>query len=318
MRKAQDKIQALKQEIAKVIVGQHTLVEALLIALLADGHLLLEGMPGLAKTKAVTTLARAVACTFRRIQFTPDLLPSDLIGTSIYNPRDGTFSVQKGPVFANIVLADEINRAPAKVQSALLEVMEERQVTIGGETFAAKHPFLVMATQNPIEQEGTYPLPEAQQDRFLMKVCLNYPTKEEEKAILYRLLIETKKEKVKAVAVPADIFAARAAVGDIYVDAKIVDYIVDIVVATRGKKVGSLDTAKMLTFGASPRATLALTKAAKAHAFLSKRAFVSPHDVKTMAPAVLRHRLGLTYEAQADGITVDNVINRLLNNVVIP
>ncbi len=311
-------VDRLRAEIAKVIVGQQQLVDRLLIALLADGHVLLEGVPGLAKTLAVRTLAAALNSRFQRIQFTPDLLPADLIGTQIYNPRDGTFSVRLGPIFANIVLADEINRAPAKVQSALLEAMQERQVTIGGEPHALPEPFLVLATQNPIEQEGTYPLPEAQVDRFMLKVRVGYPTRDEERRIVEAEARTRRARDVRPVVEPAAILAARAVVDEIYVDEKIREYVLDIVLATRDPAAFKLDLAPYIRYGASPRATICLTLAARAHAFLNGRGYVTPQDVKSVAPDVLRHRILPTYEAEAEDITADTMISRILSELPVP
>lgn len=308
----------VKAEIGKVIVGQTELIDKMLIALLADGHLLVEGMPGLAKTLAVNTLAKAIQCDFKRIQFTPDLLPADLIGTSIFNPRDGSFSIKKGPIFTNIVLADEINRAPAKVQSALLEVMQEKQATIGGQSFPTGNPFLVLATQNPIEQEGTYILPEAQTDRFMLKVKITYPSREEEKTIMGRMGNLAKKPEVKAVITAEDVLKVRAIVDNIYVDDKVNNYIVDLIFATRFPKEFKIDIDGLLEFGASPRASIALKLAGKAHAFLAGRGYVSPNDIKAIAHDVLRHRLRRTYEAEAEDISSDEIINRILNTVPVP
>lgn len=313
-----EKFQAAKAEIAKVIVGQTDMVESLLIGLLAEGHLLLEGLPGLAKTLAVNTLAKVTQCDFKRIQFTPDLLPADLIGTSIYNPKDGSFSISKGPIFTQILLADEINRAPAKVQSALLEVMQERQVTISGTTFSVGSPYLVLATQNPIEHEGTYPLPEAQTDRFMMKIKIDYPSHEEEKEILRRMGTLGKMPAPRAVLSAQDILAARQVVNDVYVDDKVVDYILNIVFATRKPEPFKVNIGGLLLFGASPRASIALKLAAKAYAFLSGRAFVTPQDVKKIGKDVLRHRLRRTYEAEAEGITPDNIIDTIFSTIPVP
>jgi MoxR-like ATPase len=309
---------ALRGEIEKVIVGQRHLIDRLLIGLLADGHILLEGVPGLAKTLAVRTLAGALNTKFQRIQFTPDLLPADLIGTQIYNPREATFAIRKGPVFANIILADEINRAPAKVQSALLESMQERQVTIGGETFALPEPFLVLATENPIEQEGTYPLPEAQVDRFMLKVLVGYPTREEERKILDAEARTSRRHDTRAVVEPEAILAARKVVDEIYVDDKIREYILDLVFATRDPKKFKLEIREYIRYGASPRATIFLALAARAHAFLQGRGYVTPQDVKSIAPDVLRHRVLLTYEAEAEEITPDTLIARILNELPVP
>ncbi|MCB1135775.1 MAG: MoxR family ATPase [Chlamydiia bacterium] len=307
-----------REEIAKVIVEQQNLVNALLIAILADCHILLEGVPGLAKTLAVKTLATVLHCDFQRIQFTPDLLPADLIGTSIYNPKDGTFTVQKGPVFTNIVLADEINRAPAKVQSALLEVMEERQVTIGHQTFRTGDPFLVLATQNPIEQEGTYPLPEAQTDRFMLKVKIDYPNRDEEKQIIARMACSSHRPKAKPVLSIEDIHKAQRVVEEIYVDDKVTEYILDVVFATRDPGAYGVDIQGLLDYGASPRASLALTLAAKAQAFLAGRGFVTPHDVKMVAHDVLRHRLRRSYEAEAEDVTTDAIIDAITKTLRVP
>jgi MoxR-like ATPase len=311
-------IQALKQEIGKVIVGQDYLVERLLIGLLADGHVLLEGVPGLAKTLAVRTLAQTVDTHFQRIQFTPDLLPSDLIGTMIYNPRDGQFTVKKGPVFTNLLLADEINRAPSKVQSALLEAMQEHQVTIGEQTFPLNSPFLVLATQNPIEQEGTYPLPEAQVDRFMLKLRVTYPSRDEERLILDRMTTG-QKIAVKAVVHPHEILSARSIVNEIYVDDKLKNYILDLVFATRFPDRYRMESLKTsIAYGASPRATLCLTQAAKAYAFLQGRGYVTPEDVKSVGPDVLRHRLLLTYEAEAENINSEDIVQKLFAAVEVP
>lgn len=309
------KFQKVKEEISKVIVGQKNLIDALMIALLADGHLLLEGLPGLAKTLSVLTLAKVVKCDFKRIQFTPDLLPADLIGTSIYNPKEGTFSISKGPIFTNILLADEINRAPAKVQSALLEVMQERQVTIAGETFKAGSPYLVLATQNPIEQEGTYPLPEAQTDRFMMKVKIDYPSRDEEKEILAKRSSLLEKIEVSPIITADEILKARAVVDKIFIDPKVVDFIVDIIEATRSDE-GAIKG--LLQYGASPRASIALIQASKAQALLNGRAFVTPQDVKSIAYGVLRHRLRRSYEAEAEEITPDQILDRIFNQVLVP
>jgi MoxR-like ATPase len=308
----------LREEIGNVIVGQRYLIERLLVGLLANGHVLLEGVPGLAKTTAVKTLARAIRASFQRIQFTPDLLPADLVGTLIYNPRDGIFTTKKGPIFAQIILADEINRAPAKVQSALLEAMQEHQVTIGDETHALPEPFLVLATQNPIEQEGTYPLPEAQVDRFMLKLRVTYPTREEERQILDRMAVTKSEPDVKPVVEPSEILAARKLVDDIYVDDKIKDYIVTLVLATRDPGAHGLDLGQLIQYGASPRATLALTLAAKANAFLGGRGYVTPQDVKTIGPDVLRHRIIISYEAEAEEIDSDEIVRRLFDGIPVP
>ena len=304
-----------KEEIGKVIVGQTAMIDRLLLALLADGHLLLEGLPGLAKTLAVTTLAHVIQCDHKRIQFTPDLLPADLTGTSIYNPKEGTFSISKGPVFTNILLADEINRAPAKVQSALLEVMQERQVTISGQTFATGRPYLVLATQNPIEQEGTYPLPEAQTDRFIMKIKIDYPTLEEEKEILLRMATLATKPTAKEVLTGEEILQARGVVNQIYVDDKILNYILAIIFATRKPAEYGLQIESLLLYGASPRASIALKILGQAHAYLSGRAYVTPQDIKQVAPDVLRHRLRRSYEAEAEDVTPDDLITQILDAI---
>jgi MoxR-like ATPase len=311
-------VQAITNEVGKVIVGQKYLVDRLLVGLLANGHVLIEGVPGLAKTYAVKTLAKAIATTFHRIQFTPDLLPADIIGTQIYNQRTGEFTSRKGPVFANLVLADEINRAPPKVQSALLEAMQERQVTIGDDTFKIEDPFLVLATQNPIEQEGTYPLPEAQTDRFLLKLRVGYPNKEEEKQIVDRMTTGVE-PTASPVVEPAAIVRARSLCTRIYVDEKLKDYILDIVFATRQPKEHNLaDLAPLLRYGASPRASIYLLTAARAMAFLRRRGFVIPEDIKELAPDVLRHRLILSYEAEAEELTTDDVVKRVLEGVEVP
>ena len=308
----------LREEIGTVVVGQRYLVDRLLVGLLANGHVLLEGVPGLAKTLSVKTLAQAISATFRRIQFTPDLLPADLIGTMIYNPRDGGFTTRKGPVFAQLVLADEINRAPAKVQSALLEAMQEHQVTIGDATHALPEPFLVLATQNPIEQEGTYPLPEAQVDRFMLKLRIGYPSREEERQILDRMATTANHQAVRAVVTPAEILAERALVDQIYIDDKVKEYIVNIVFATREPAAYQLDLGPLIQYGASPRATLYLTLAAKAHAFLQGRGYVTPQDVKSIGPDVLRHRVIVTYEAEAEEVDADEVVRRVFDGVPVP
>jgi len=311
-------VQAITGEVGKVIVGQKYLVDRLMVGLLANGHVLIEGVPGLAKTYAVKTLARAIATTFHRIQFTPDLLPADIIGTQIYNQRTGEFTSRKGPIFANLVLADEINRAPPKVQSALLEAMQERQVTIGNDTFKIEDPFLVLATQNPIEQEGTYPLPEAQTDRFLLKLRVGYPNKEEEKQIVDRMTTGVE-PTASPVVEPAAIVRARSLCTRIYVDEKLKDYILNIVFATRQPKEHNLaDLAPLLRYGASPRASIYLLTAARAMAFLRRRGFVIPEDIKELAPDVLRHRLILSYEAEAEELTTDDVVKRVLEGVEVP
>jgi MoxR-like ATPase len=308
----------LREEIGGVIVGQRYLIDRLLIGLLANGHVLLEGVPGLAKTLSVKTLAQAINAHFRRIQFTPDLLPADVIGTMIYNPRDGVFTTKKGPIFAEIILADEINRAPAKVQSALLEAMQEHQVTIGDETHPLPDPFLVLATQNPIEQEGTYPLPEAQIDRFMLKLRIGYPTREEERQILDRMATTRINHTVTPVIGTAEILQARTLVDQIYIDDKIKEYIVNIVFATREPAAYNLDLKPLIEYGASPRATLYLTLAAKAHAFLQGRGYVTPQDVKSIGPDVLRHRIIVTYEAEAEEIDADEVVKRVFDGVPVP
>ncbi|HTP79303.1 MAG TPA: MoxR family ATPase [Bacteroidota bacterium] len=311
-------VEGLTGEVGKVIVGQKQMVDRLLIGLLCNGHILLEGVPGLAKTLAIKTLSAAVHAKFQRIQFTPDLLPADLVGTMIYNQRDGKFVTRKGPIFANFILADEINRAPAKVQSALLESMQERQVTIGEETFKLDEPFLVLATQNPIEQEGTYPLPEAQVDRFMLKVRIGYPSREEELAIMRQNVADDMKP-VKPVVSPKDILSARGAVHQVYMDEKIERYILDIVFATRQPKDFKLDKlAPLISYGASPRATIALALASKAHAFIKRRGYVIPEDVRAICPDVLRHRVAVTYEAEAEEITSENVVHEILNHVEVP
>jgi MoxR-like ATPase len=308
----------LREEIATVIVGQRVLVDRLLIGLLTNGHVLLEGVPGLAKTLAVKTLAQAIQASFRRVQFTPDLLPADLIGTLVYNPREGSFTTKRGPIFAQLVLADEINRAPAKVQSALLEAMQERQVTIGDETHPLPDPFLVLATQNPIEQEGTYPLPEAQIDRFMLKLRVGYPSREEERQILDRMATTANHRPASPVVTTADIIAARALVDQVYVDDKVRDYIVSIVFATREPKTFALDLGPLVEYGASPRATLCLTLASRAHAFLQGRGYVTPQDVKAIAPDVLRHRVIVSYEAEAEEVDADEIVRRVLDGVPVP
>jgi MoxR-like ATPase len=317
-QEASQKFTLVRNEISKVIVGQTNMIDRLLIGLLADGHILLEGLPGLAKTLAVTTLAKVIQCDFKRIQFTPDLLPADLIGTSIYNLKEGEFKIQKGPIFTNILLADEINRAPAKVQSALLEVMQEKQVTIGGETFLTGKPYLVLATQNPIEQEGTYPLPEAQTDRFMMKVQIGYPTQEEEKEILQRMGTLGIKPEVKPVLTGEQILESRKLINEIYLDEKVTDYILNIVFATRNPKEFGVKIDGLLLYGASPRASIALKIAGKAHAFLEGRSYVTPHDIKQIAPDILRHRLRRSYEAEAEDISTDEIINRILESLIVP
>jgi MoxR-like ATPase len=311
-------IRTLREEIGRVIVGQEQLVERLLVGLLANGHVLLEGVPGLAKTLTVRTLATAVQATFHRIQFTPDLLPADIVGTLIYNPQDGKYHANRGPVFANFLLADEINRAPAKVQSALLEAMQERQVTLGGETMKLPSPFLVLATENPIDQEGTYPLPEAQVDRFMFKVVLDYPSFEEERRILDRMAFTSPETPVKPVVSLEEILQTRKIVDQIHVDEKIRDYIVKVVFATRKPEEYKLDLKHFIQYGASPRATIYLTIAAKAWALLQGRDYVIPEDVKSIGPDVLRHRIILTYEAEAQSVTADAIVKKVFNAVPVP
>lgn len=311
-------INNLVSEIRKIIVGQQYLVERLLVGLLSNGHILLEGVPGLAKTTSVITLAKTIDAKYQRLQFTPDLLPADLLGTLIYNPRDGKFTVRKGPIFANIILADEINRAPAKVQSALLECMQERSVTIGDETFVLDEPFLVLATQNPIEHEGTYPLPEAQVDRFMLKLKITYPTKTEEREILDRMATTNEKQDIRSLLSTKDILRLRSIVDDIYVDDKIKDYIVDIVAASRNPQEYRLDIDELIEYGASPRATIYLTIAAKAYAFLQGRGYVIPQDVKTIGMDVLRHRIIVSYEAEAEEITSEDVVKKIFDHIEVP
>jgi MoxR-like ATPase len=318
IQQASAPFQRLISEVGKTIVGQEKLIHRMLVGLLANGHLLIEGVPGLAKTTAVACLAKAVRTDFQRLQFTPDLLPADLIGTQVYRPQTQEFVVQKGPVFSNLILADEINRAPAKVQSALLEAMQERQVTIGGETFPLQEPFLVMATQNPVEQEGTYPLPEAQVDRFMLKVIVDYPSRDEEIEILNRMSRTKLKMDVQAVASPAEILTARELVDRIHVDRKVQEYVVDIVMATRKPSAYNLPLDELIEFGASPRASINLTLAAKANAFLEGRSYVTPQDVKSMAMDVLRHRVVITYEAEAEEKTSEMLIDQILNTVPVP
>ena len=311
-------VEKVVAEIGKVIVGQKYLVERLLVGLFADGHILLEGVPGLAKTLSVKTLAQAVAAKYQRIQFTPDLLPADLIGTLVYNPRTGDFTTKLGPIFAHLILADEINRAPAKVQSALLEAMQEKQVTIGKETYALEEPFLVLATQNPIELAGTYPLPEAQIDRFMLKVKIGYPNKKEEREILERMAVVGMQPKASQVISADEILRLRAVVNEIYIDEKIKDYIVDIVFATRDPKAYKLDIAPYIQYGASPRASIYLTLAAKAHAFLKGRGYVTPQDVKSIGMDVLRHRVIVSYEAEAEELASEDLIQKVFDNVEVP
>jgi MoxR-like ATPase len=318
VKQESDFVNTLMYEVGKVIVGQKYLIERLLIGILSNGHVLLEGVPGLAKTTSVMTLARAMQAGFQRIQFTPDLLPADLIGTLIYNPKNGDFSVRKGPIFTNIVLADEINRAPAKVQSALLEAMQDRQVTIGDQTFKLEDPFLVLATQNPIEHEGTYPLPDAQVDRFMLKLNITYPDKKEEREIMERMALTKKDFSVNPVITPSDILRLRSVVDEIYIDDKIKDYIIDIVFASRDPKAYNLKLDEFIEYGASPRATIYLTLAAKAHAFLKGRGFVTPQDVKSIGMDVLRHRIIITYEAEAEEISAEDIVQKIFDNVEVP
>jgi MoxR-like ATPase len=310
-------VDKLKHEIGKVIVGQQDLVDRMLMALLADGHILLEGVPGLAKTLSIRTLCQAISVQFQRLQFTPDLMPADLIGTMVYSQADGTFRVKKGPIFANMILADEINRAPAKVQSALLEAMQERQVTIGETSYPLPQPFLVMATQNPIEQEGTYPLPEAQVDRFMFKLKITYPSKTEELEILNRMTIGAT-YAADTVINPDDILAARKVINRIYVDEKVKEYIVDVVFATRDPESYELALTDLIEYGASPRATIYLTLASKAHAFLKGRGYITPDDVKIVGPDVLRHRIIVSYEAEAEEVSSDDIIAKVFNEVEVP
>lgn len=310
--------QRIVDQVRHVLVGQDRLVHRMLIGLLANGHLLIEGVPGLAKTTAVASLAKAINTGFQRLQFTPDLLPADLIGTQVYRPQDQTFVVQKGPIFSNLILADEINRAPAKVQSALLEAMQERQVTIGSETFPLDNPFLVMATQNPVEQEGTYQLPEAQTDRFMLKVIVDYPNRDEELQILQRMSKTSAKFEIEAVTSPAEILSARELIDEVYVDSKVQNYVVDLVMATRTPEAYGLKLGDLIQFGGSPRATINLTLAAKANAFLAGRGYVTPADVKEIALDVLRHRVMVTYEAEAEERTSESIVKEILNHVATP
>lgn len=312
-------VDLLNAEMRKVIVGQRHLTDTLLIGLLSNGHILLEGVPGLAKTLAITTLAKAVDANFSRIQFTPDLLPADLIGTLIYSQKSEEFTVKKGPIFANFVLADEINRSPAKVQSALLEAMQEQQVTIGDTTYKLPSPFMVLATQNPLEQEGTYPLPEAQVDRFMLKAKITYPKREEEKLIIRQNMAGAEFPQPQRVITPEDITRAREVVGQIYMDEKIEKYIVDLIFATRNPEEYKLDNLKgLISYGGSPRASISLAKAAKAYAFIKRRGYIIPEDIKAVAYDVLRHRIGLTYEAEAENITSEDIITEILNTVEAP
>ncbi|MDO8519935.1 MAG: MoxR family ATPase [Deltaproteobacteria bacterium] len=315
--KAQETLRLVSREVEKVIVGQKYLLDRLLMGLIADGHILVEGVPGLAKTTAVKTLARAIKTDFQRIQFTPDLLPADILGTQIYNPKTQEFQVKKGPLFSHIILADEINRAPAKVQSALLEAMQERQITIGEETFPLSQPFIVMATQNPIEQEGTYPLPEAQLDRFMLKLKVNYPTREEELKIMDRIANHNSVEP-QAVVDPEGILKLRSLSRRLHLDPKIADYIIRLVFATREPKSLKIGVERYIRFGASPRASIYLNLISKAHAFMQGRGYVVPQDVKEMAYDVLRHRIILTFEAEAEGLTTDDVLKKILDQVDVP
>lgn len=311
-------VAAVLASLGRAVVGQRQMLERLLIGLVSDGHMLLEGVPGLAKTLAIKTLAETVSCRVQRVQFTPDLLPSDLVGTMIYNQRVGDFTVQKGPIFANIVIADEINRAPAKVQSALLEAMQEKQVTIGGATYALEEPFLVLATQNPLEQEGTYPLPEAQVDRFMMKLLITYPSRADESEMLDRASVRGV-QSIGAIVDSTWVLRAREAVDAIYVDSRVREYALDIVRATRDPAaLGLKDLAPLIDYGASPRASIALVRAAKGHAFLEGRGYVTPADIKSIGPDVLRHRLILTYEADAENVTADQVLARILDVAAVP
>ena len=312
-------MEILNAETSKVIVGQKHMIDRLMLGLLAQGHVLLEGLPGLAKTLAIKTLASAIDADFHRIQFTPDLLPSDIIGTMIYNPGKSEFTVRKGPIFANFILADEINRAPAKVQSALLEAMQEKQVTIGKETYMLEEPFLVLATQNPIEQEGTYPLPEAQVDRFMLKVNIGYPTREEEKMIIRKNILGEITQKINAVVKPETILKARESVKKVYMDEKIENYILDIVFATREPQKYQLSSiSHLISYGASPRASINLAIAAKAHAFMNRRGYVIPDDVRNVCKDVMRHRIGLSYEAEAENVTQEDIITKIINTVPVP
>ncbi len=308
----------IREEIGRVIVGQTYLIDRLLLGLLANGHILIEGVPGLAKSLSVRVLARAINTSYQRLQFTPDLLPADLLGTLVYNPKTGEFTTNKGPIFANIILADEINRAPAKVQSALLESMQERQVTIGKETFPLPEPFMVLATQNPIEQEGTYPLPEAQVDRFMLKLVLEYPNKKEEKQIMDRMAVTDYQLPAESVIEPSEILKARKVVDRVYVDEKVKDYILDLVFASREPAQYNLDIGDYILYGASPRATIFLTMAAKAHAFLKGRGYVTPQDVKTVGKDVLRHRVIVNYEAEAEDLTSEDLIQKIFDHIEVP
>ncbi len=312
-------IPSLSHELEQVMVGQKYLTERLILGLLTGEHVLVEGVPGLAKTTAVKTLAQSVKADFKRIQFTPDLLPADLLGTQVYQPKTGEFDIKKGPLFANIILADEINRAPAKVQSALLEAMQERQITIAGTTFKLEEPFMVIATQNPIEQEGTYPLPEAQVDRFMLKLHIDYPTREEEKLIMQRMSTYNNDYQVKQVVSPAEILQARKVFDEIYIDENLQNYIINLVAATRDPESYQLSSLKgMIQFGASPRASIFLNRAAKAYAFLQRRGYVVPHDIKSIGMDVLRHRIILSYEAEAENVTADDIIKKIFDTLEVP
>ncbi len=311
-------IQQIRSEMHKIIVGQDELIDGLILALLCNNHVLIEGVPGLAKTLSITTLSKMLQASFNRLQFTPDLLPADVIGTLIYNPKTGEFTTKKGPIFANIILADEINRAPAKVQSALLEAMQERQVTIGDTSYALDDPFMVMATQNPIDQEGTYPLPEAQMDRFMFKITVSYPTKADEHQILKRMAKTSPSFEVNPVITPEDVKRLRTLADDIYMDEKIEEYIIDIIEATRNPEAYRLDIKEFIRYGASPRASIFLAMASKANAFIEGRGYVTPQDVKTVAMKVLRHRVVLTYEAEAEEKTPEDIINHILQTVDVP
>ena len=319
VNKASVFIPSLLHELEQVMVGQKYLIERLILGLLTGEHVLVEGVPGLAKTTAVKTLAQSVKAEFKRIQFTPDLLPADLLGTQVYQPKTGEFDIKKGPLFANIILADEINRAPAKVQSALLEAMQERQITIAGTTFQLEQPFMVIATQNPIEQEGTYPLPEAQVDRFMLKIHIDYPTREEEKLIMQRISNANNAYQVKQVVSLAEIMQARKVFDEIYIDENLQDYIINIVTSTRNPESYQLSSLKgMIQFGASPRASIFLNRAAKAYAFLQRRGYVVPHDIKSIGMDVLRHRVILSYEAEAENITTDDILKKIFDTLEVP
>ncbi len=318
VKEASGFVEKIREEIGRVIVGQTYLVDRLLLGILANGHILIEGVPGLAKSLSVRVLARAINTSYQRIQFTPDLLPADLLGTLVYNPKTGEFTTNRGPIFANIILADEINRAPAKVQSALLEAMQERQVTIGKESFPLPEPFMVLATQNPIEQEGTYPLPEAQVDRFMLKLVLDYPDKKEEKLIMDRMAVTDYKLPARAVIEPEQILKAREVVDEIYVDEKVKDYILDLVFASREPAQYKLDIGDYIQYGASPRATIYLTVAARAYAFLKGRGYVTPQDVKTVGKDVLRHRVIVNYEAEAEDLTSEDLIQKIFDHIEVP